>query len=181
MLDVIKDWQGNDILLRPGTFWHLSPPNGLLKNNARVGNGVVYSIGAVAELPGLENAVSPYSFARSGDPKEAVWEGVRKLSFGFLPSRLKSFYCFESKELLDRAAREWFGIKAGARDPLAVRIAASALVHRCDAKLLETAQDQWQTSAMRYWKGEMTSAPFPETIVHGAVYLPDWEQFPLGL
>ena len=36
----------------------------------------IRSIGAVAELPGLENAVSPYSFARSGDPKEAVWEGV---------------------------------------------------------------------------------------------------------
>lgn len=180
MSDNIKDWNGNDVPLRPGIFWHLSPPRGTLTNNARVGKGVVYSVSAIADMPGLENAVSPYSIARMNDPKELIWEEVRTRSYELLPSRLKSFYCFESKELADRAARDWFGDEQQARVALVVRIAASARYHRCDSKLLESIKDQWNVNAERYWKGEMTSSPFPETLVHGAIYFPDWETFPLG-
>jgi hypothetical protein len=77
MVDIVKDWNGNDVRLRPGTFWHLTTTNGFLKHNARVGSGIVYSVSAVAEQPGLEKAVSPYSIARSDDPKDMTWESVR--------------------------------------------------------------------------------------------------------
>jgi hypothetical protein len=132
----------------------------------------------LAREPGLSEAVSHYSFAKLGDPKEAVWEGVRRQSFAHLPSRLKSFYCFENIDLADRAAKEWFGNES--RTPLELRITTAAVMHRCDAKLLETTADDWPGSADRYWKGEMTNQPFPEIIVDGPVYFPGWEQFPIG-
>ena len=47
----------------------------------------------------------------------------------------KVFYCFENKELADRAAREWF--HGEVRTPIELRVSEEALVHRCDAKLLE--------------------------------------------
>ena len=174
--DVIQDWQGNNIALRPGSYWHLMPTNGgLIRNNARVGKGVLYSVSAIAALPGLSQAVTPYFLGAFNQPREIVWEKARPPA---LPSRLKSFYCFESKDLAERAAREWFGNEL--RTPLELRIATTARVHRCDAKLLEAPEVDWQMSAERYWKGEMTEKPFPETLVHGAVYFPDWEQFPIG-
>jgi hypothetical protein len=182
MPDIVKDWNGNDVPLRPGTYWHLFWKGGLLKNNARLGNGVVFSVSFIAEGPGLEKVVTPFFMGRVNDQKEKLWEDVRKQSFGALPSRLKAFYCFESRELAERAHREWFADRERqARELLELRIAASATIHRCDAQWLEVPQDQWPDSAERYWKGEMTaSAPFLETLVHGAVYFPAWEQFPLG-
>jgi hypothetical protein len=178
MIDVVNDWNGRDVKLRPGTFWHLTPKGGLFLNNARVGKGIVYSVAAIAREPGLSKAVSPYSLVQEGDPKEAIWEDVRTQSYRHLPSRLKAFYCFEDRELADRAAREWF--RGEARAPIELRISEEASVHRCDAKLLDALPDQWRANADRYWKGEMTVAPFPETIVDGAVYAPGWEQFPIG-
>jgi hypothetical protein len=108
MIDIVKDWNGRDVKLRPGNFWHLTPKGGMFLNNARVGKGIVYSIAAIARQPGLSKAVSPYSLVQQGDPKEAIWEEVRTQSYGHLPSRIKSFYCFENKELADRAVSEWF-------------------------------------------------------------------------
>ena len=178
MVDTVKDWHGNDIALRPKLFWHLTTEKGIFRNNARAGKGVVYSISAIARMPGLEKAVSPYSMARADDPKEQTWEEIRSNGYPALPSRLRSFYCFESQELAERAIREWFNGEA--RIPLRVRIAAAASVHRCDAKLLEANPDRWNENARRYWQGAMTDKPFPETIVDGAVYAVEWEQFPLG-
>ncbi|HLZ06262.1 MAG TPA: hypothetical protein VKR55_29435 [Bradyrhizobium sp.] len=175
MTDQINDWNGNPVRLRPGTYWHLTPPKGLLLHNAKLGKGVIHSISSIAEQPDLDKVVSPYSIAKMNDPKETLWENIREGSFPLLPSRLKSFYCFESHELADRAAREWFGSEA--RIIIEARLAHNARIHRCDAKLLEAKQDQWHVNAERYWKGEMTQSPFPETIVHGAIYTPAWETF----
>lgn len=60
-MHLVHDWQGNPLVLQPDTFWHLTTPNGFFQNNARVNKGIVLSISAAAQIPGLENAVSPYS------------------------------------------------------------------------------------------------------------------------
>ncbi|MBR1249201.1 DUF2441 domain-containing protein [Bradyrhizobium sp. AUGA SZCCT0169] len=177
--DVVQDWNGNSLMLRPGSYWHLTPAvGGLIRNNARAGKGVVYSVSAIAAQPGLSQAFTPYAAGAIGQPKEILWEQVRAQSYPALPSRLKSLYCFETKEIAERAAREWFGNEV--RIPLELRIGTAAIMHRCDAKLLEAPESDWKQSAERYWKGEMTAKPVPETIVHGPVYFPGWEQFPIG-
>lgn len=63
---------------------------------------------------------------------------------------------------------------------LRIRLAHTAIVHRCDAELLNAVQNKWSENAVQYWEGKMTAAPFPETLVHGAIYAVDWEQFPIG-
>ncbi|MEH2503703.1 hypothetical protein V1290_002514 [Bradyrhizobium sp. AZCC 1578] len=181
MIDIVRDWNENEVRLRPGTYWHLFRSGGLLKHNARMGKGVVFSVSFIAEAPGMEKAVTPFFMGRFDDIKEALWENVRTKSFAALPSRLKAFYCFESRELAERAQREWFASREqGDRELLELRISEDAIIHRCDAMWLETSQDQWPLSADRYWKGEMTAAPFPEVLVHGGFYFPGWEQFPIA-
>jgi hypothetical protein len=180
MADSIKDWNDEEVRLRPGSYWHLFWPGGSLKHNARLGHGVIVSISFIADMPGMEKVVSPFFMGRMNDAKELVWENVRKQSFNALPPRLKAFYCFEGRELAERANREWFvGREAGARELLELRIADTAVVHRCDSQWLDTPEDQWRASAEKYWKGEMTASPFPEMLVHGAIYFPAWQQFPL--
>jgi hypothetical protein len=177
--DVVQDWQGNNLTLMSGSYWHLMPTTGgLIRNNARVGKGVVWSVSAIALLPGLSRAVTHYSVGATAKPKELFWEQVRAESYPALPSRFKSLYCFETRDFADRAARDWFGNEV--RIPLELRIATAAIIHRCDAMLLERPETEWKQSAERYWNGEMTDSPFPEMLVHGAVYFPDWEQFPMG-
>jgi len=49
-----------------------------------------------------------------------------------------------------------------------------------DANLLSAIENEWETSARRYWSGEISKEPLPETLVDGMIYLPGWEAFPLG-
>jgi hypothetical protein len=176
--DSVYDWAGRNLKLRPGTFWHLMPAGGVIRNNARIGKGVVYSINAIARETGLSGFTTERSHGKANDPKEVLWEVVRERSYGQLPSRFKSLYCFESNELASRAALEWFPEQH--RLLLEMRIAETAAFHRCDAQLLETPQSEWEDSAERYWRGEMSDKPFPEIIVDGPVYFTNWAQFPLG-
>ncbi|WP_315722744.1 MULTISPECIES: hypothetical protein [unclassified Bradyrhizobium] len=180
MADVIKHWNGTDVRLRSGSYWHAFLPGGLLKHNARAGNGVVSSISFLVSN-GLEKAVSPFYAGRWNDKKEVFWEDVRLRAFNTLPERLRAFYCFESRELAERAIREWFaGKELFAREILELRIAETARLHRCDAQWLEVPDEQWQSSAEAYWEGKMTANPFPEVLVDGEVYFPSWQTFSFG-
>jgi hypothetical protein len=162
------------------TYWHLMPVSGataqMFFNNAIVGKGLVHSVSFMVELdPNLENAQTPYSIGTSEAKKEGVFEHVRVAHFPHLPSRLKALYVFPSTEAADRAQREWY-----ASDPkVAIRawIAQGSNVHEADAQLLRGSPESWPGNAERYWAGETTDDPFPELIVHGSLYFPDWETF----
>ena len=176
--EVVVDWQGNPWMLRPGSYWHLTPETGgFIRHNARLGKGIIFSVSMTAALPGMSGATTRYAAGAVGQAKEALWERVRVEINPALPSRIKSLYCFETKDLAARAAREWFCNEV--RIPLELRIATASITHRCDAMLLEAQEVEWKQCAERYWKGELTAKPFPETLVHGAAYFPYWEQFPL--
>jgi hypothetical protein len=178
-MESIVDWRGELRVLLPGEFWHLTPPRGLIQHNAGVGKGVVSSVSVIARMPGLEAAVTPYSVSRRQDEKEVVWEVVRAQSFGQRPSRMKSLYCFDSKQLAESALRAWFPNEA--REILRLRIIAGANIARCDAAWLDGYPVDWQQRARSYWSGDITDEPFVEVIVDGYVYFPDWERFPFAL
>lgn len=162
------------------TYWHLVPASGtsahILFNNAIVGKGLIHSVSFMVELdPNLANAQTPYSIGTSEAEKERVFEEVRLARFSTLPSRIKAFYVFPSAEVAQRAQREWF-----ASDPkvlLRAWIAQGSKVHQGDAQLLRGSRDSWSGNADRYWSGEMTGDPFPEVLVHGSLYFPDWKSF----
>jgi hypothetical protein len=53
-------------------------------------------------------------------------------------------------------------------------------MHKADSLWLNARAEQFEENAEKYWEGEMTESPFPEVIVNGALYFPDWESFPTG-
>jgi hypothetical protein len=175
--DVVVDWQNNGWMLKPESYWHLTPETGgLIRHNARLAKGVIMSVGVTAMM-GLSGATTRHAMSAAENAKEQLWERTRLQINEALPSRMKALYCFEKRELADRAAREWFGNEA--RLTLKLRITTTALTHTGDAMLLEAREQDWQDAAEQYWKGKMTDRPFPETVVQGAVYFPDWESFPM--
>ena len=44
-----------------------------------------------------------------------------------------------------------------------------------DARWLDCVDaGMWEGHASCYWRGIMTEQPFPEVLVHGAVFFPEW-------
>lgn len=158
-------------------YWHLMGASFLFYNNVRVGKGALLSVSAGIEAePELKNAHTPYSSSRLNDQKEALFEGIRRARYPYCPSRLKCLYIFDDYELVQRALAEWFP-----NDEKAVhecRIIAGSVIHKADANWLNAVPDQWAVAAKKYWEGEMSDAPFPEVLVHGALYFPGWQEFP---
>ena len=166
------------------TYWHLVSGNGnsglMFFNNARVARGLIHSISYVAESdPNLANACTPYSYANMGNEKEVFFEQVRKEQFSGLPSRFKAMYLFPSFELAERAQQEWFLNEP--KVPVRAWIANGSKTHTADAELLNGTKENWATSATRYWSSDATPQPFWEVLVHGSIYLPDWESFQLNI
>jgi len=92
-----------------------------------------------------------------------------------LLSRIKTLYVFDEYSLVERSQVEWFQ-----HDPKEIhecRIIKGSNFFRADTIWLNCSQDQWQERASRYWNGEMTDDPFPEVLVHGALYFPNWLGF----
>jgi len=167
-------------VLLPKEYWHLvHPTKGDMFHNAYLQEGLLRSASAISRIDGLELVVSPYSLTAMTDDKEQVWERVRASSFGSLPSRVRALFLLDSKDIVTRVLREWFGNEG--RHVVKSRIVAMSAFHRADAKWLDCLENDWEDHARRYWSGEMSDDPIPEVLVDGAVYFPDWREPPFGM
>ena len=177
-ISIVSTFQGPRIVYnRP--YWHLVSLNSFFYHNVRCGRGELASISCtIATNPGLENAQTPYSMARLSDAKEAVFENVRRGKFPDRPQRLKALFVFDDLALAERALKEWFPKEQ--RAPHECRIVIELNIHKADSLWLNASAEQFEEYAAKYWQGEMTASPFPEVIVNGALYFPDWESFPAG-
>ena len=101
--------RGQIHVLLPGTYWHLTEDSGHLLHNAVRAEGFSYTVSAVAEMLGLEQAITMYSMKVAQDPKEVAWEEARKRLDPKLPGRSKTLYLFDSEETANVAlATPWF-------------------------------------------------------------------------
>jgi len=170
-------WGPREVIDTP--YWHLIPEHGgLFYNNVRVGKGALLSVTAgIQAEPHLENAQTPYSLNTIHDAKERVFEEIRLKHYPTCPPRLKTLYVFDDPDIAERARAEWF------RDEPKIvhecRILAGSVVHRADSIWLNCPRSDWQACAHRYWRGDVSENPFPEVLVHGALYFPDWQTFPV--
>lgn len=166
-----KNWQ-----LLPATYCHVTWPGSSLLWNAKVGQGLVYSVSSVA-IGQLGPAGTLYSFLNKEPEKEEMWERVRQERFPRLPSRNKALFLFDSRDTARIAICKWYGGES--RILLRTRITTSALYHTADATWLDCERRNWESYAYGYWSGRMTDSPIREVIVCGAVYFPDWDQAPI--
>jgi hypothetical protein len=157
-------------------YWHLVGAPWLFFNNVRVGRGALLSVSAGIEAePHIHNAQTPYSSAGCNDSKEALFEEIRRTRYSHRPSRMKTLYVFDDYSLVQRALMEWFPNKN--KTVYECRLLLGSVTHKTDTVLLNALPNQWAVNAVRYWEGAMTDTPFPEILVHGALYFPEWESF----
>lgn len=157
-------------------YWHIVDPGSFFKNNVRVGKGALLSVSAgIAAEPHLHNAHTLYSLARSGEDKEALFEKVRLERYPHRPSRLKTLYVLDEYSLVTRALAQWFPNES--KEVYECRLLLGSVTHKADTLWLDAPQETWLSSAEKYWEGVMTETPFPEVLVHGALYFPGWKAF----
>jgi hypothetical protein len=162
------------------SYWHLASNDwnytAIFKNNVRVGKGALLSVSAgIAAEPGIINAQTPYSLRNINNDKERIFEEIRLEHYPNLPSRLKSLYIFDSYSLVEKSLIEWFPNQQKIIHEC--RVLNDAIVHKADTVWLNTLSHQWSDAAHKYWSGEASTSYFPETLVQGAIYFPDWEQW----
>ena len=166
----------NTYALLPDEFWHLIAEGSHLPHNILVGKGVCGSTSVLARQPGLEAVSTMYGFQAQQDTKEQLWEGARLAEDENLPTRIGSFFLFESEQLANAANDNWYS--KNKRQLVKARIVMPSRLHRADTVWLDcndSDEATWRTNAEKYWRGEMTENPFPEVIVDGALYFPDWK------
>jgi hypothetical protein len=178
--EIVDTYLGPTVLADQ-VYWHLvSPKQSMFFNNVRVGKGAVGSVSAyIAANPELALAQTAYSMSRINDDKEKIFDDVRCAINPALPPRLKSFYVFDDRALADRAVAEWFASET--KQIFECRVVRGSITHRVDTLWLNAQPAQWKANAEKYWRGEMTSVPFPEVLVQGTLYFPDWKSFPWGV
>ncbi|WP_158812559.1 hypothetical protein [Methylocapsa sp. S129] len=122
--------------------------------------------------------MSRYGFDAAATEKEQVWEAVRIAVCAQAPTRLHAMFLVDDEEIASRAMKTWFAGQE--RHLLKARIDRRAKTHRADAKWLDYGRGEWEQSASRYWRDEMTADPMPEIIIEGFVYFPEWNNPPFG-
>ena len=173
-------WGQREIDEKP--YWHIVPVSGtnamLFYNNVKVAKGALLSVSRGIEAePHLENAHTPYSLSRMNDEKENLFENIRSEKYPMCPPRLKTIYLFDDYSLVERALHEWFGNQPG--NVHECRILSNSITHKADTIWLNCYKENWEECANNYWNGVMSNNPFPEVRVHGAVYFPDFNNFPV--
>ncbi len=157
-------------------FWHLTHDGGILSHNVLLYQGYYKSISAENPFADPRGFVTIYGAYAQLSEKEKTWERIRKTEFPDRPTRFNALFLFESKELAENAATEWFGDER--RLLVRVRLISDSRRFRADATWLDNVSaDNAEDRARHYWEGEMTNNPRPEIIVCGWVYFPDWEQW----
>jgi hypothetical protein len=164
----------------PQPFWHVPLRRGsALLHNAHNGEGILYSYSAIRRAGiGLDDLGTFYGLFNKHQDKEAVWERVRVQEFNSRPTRQHALFLFDDESLAKEACTKWFANED--RVVVEARLVIGSNVHRADAKWLDAQQEKWMESAANYWRGDMTSSPYPEIIVEGAVYFPGWKEQPFG-
>ena len=166
--------------IRADQFWHLvdtTYPN-LLHHSAKLGKGIIYSISYTANInPELEEIGTPYSIFNLNDPKENIFESIRKNEFSELPSRSKAFFVFDDYKLAEKALGKWFSNNN--REIEECLLFSNCKIHRADTEWLNCEENQWEEYARKYWGSKMSESPFPEILVEGPIYFPKWEKFNL--
>jgi len=158
-------------------YWHMVGTPWLFYSNVQVGKGALLSVSAGIEAePHIHNAQTPYSFARREDEKEELFEKIRQTKYPHCPSRLKTLYVFDDYALVQRSLTEWFPNEN--KTVYECRVLSGAVIHKADAVWLNSFPHEWVANAENYWGGQMSENPFPEVLVHGALYFPGWEHFP---
>lgn len=160
--------------LLPGMFYHLTDSSAPLLWNARLHEGLLPSISAIRE----GDFVTLYYILNSQPHKERVWEQIRAAEFPDLPTREKALFLFDDLNTANDAMTSWFHDQR--RHLVEARIVSPSLVHKADAKWLDTDERKWESAARQYWAGEMTDVPIVEVIVCGHVYFPKWAEYPFG-
>jgi len=157
-------------------YWHLARFGWSFQNRGRAPQRMLLSVSAGIETdPELNDSLTPYSLSRRCDPKESVFEQVRRARFPHRPSRLRALYVLDDYSLVVRALAEWFPSER--RVVHECRLLAGSVVHRADAVWLDAPRREWASNAEKYWGGVETEQPFPEVLVHGGIYFPRWEFF----
>ena len=162
------------------TYWHLvtTDINAIVfYNNIKVGKGILASLSAsIRAQPEIENAQTLYSLTHRNDEKEELFEAVRLNKYPERPSRLKTIYLFDDYAFVERALNEWFSPHS--KTVHECRVLVGSVIHRADTNWLNCPESQWEVCADNYWAGEMSKTPFPEVLVDGTVYFPNYADFP---
>lgn len=166
--------------LQEEPYWHLAHPTaGFLLNNVALSEGICWSISAINRMPGLMNAMSPYTWRIMNDRKEQVWERIRTEVNPELPSRKGAIFLFDREDLILDIMSKWFPTEM--RHLLDVRVVSGGKMHRGDSKWLDCAEDLWEKNAYQYWSGGLMDNPVPEVLIEGAVYFPGWKRPPFAV
>ena len=173
-------WGPKEIDEKP--YWHIVSNSGwagdIFKNNVRVGKGALLSVSAGIERePEIENAHTQYSLFKIDCEKEKIFEEIRIREFPTSPSRLKTIYLFDAQSFAERALSEWFQNESKVIHKC--HILTGSVIHKADTHWLNSLPAQWEEYARKYWSSEMSHNPFPEVLVHGALYFQDWKQWAL--
>jgi hypothetical protein len=172
--------KGVNYALLEGTFWHVADPGwSMLFNNARNKEGLCPSVSLMNQVQGQEDIISPQSLKGQSDPRELIWERVWMETDDKLPTRNGSLFVVAKEEAARFICDHWF--HGQNRHIIATRILRDSTMFEADANWLECTEKDWEDSARKYWAGEMSDQPFPELLVHGCVYFPDWKKPPFGL
>lgn len=126
---------------------------------------------------GVAGAVSPYSLLNRQPEKEEFFESIRKAQVGDLPPRLGALFVFDDYALVEKAQEDWY--KGEERPVYECRLWVASSSLKADARWLDARREDWPDAARKYWAGEMSDDPFPEIVIKGALFFPDWENFPL--
>jgi hypothetical protein len=117
-------------------------------------------------------ARSQHGAATFGRQEVADTTGTR---YPTRPSRLKTLYVFDDYKLVEPALAE--GFPNDKRIVHECRLLLGSVTHKTDTRWLNSMPDQWSVNAEMYREGVMTERPFPEVLVHGAIYFQGRESF----
>jgi hypothetical protein len=160
--------------------WHLTDPDSWLFHNVFLGKGWTRTVTAIAQEFGPGFATQ-YQISNSEPDKEDLWERIRLQVAPDAPSRMGSFYLFESEQDADVAMSKWFSGHHKIRLQVLTFPPSITTVHRADSKWLNHPRPEWENAARQYWSGATSSEPMVELIAQGSIFFPGWERPPFGL
>ncbi len=73
--------RGTTYELEEPRYWHLTQPNDILLHNARLGEGIRWTVSVLAEQSGMQDVVTRYSLLRHDTSREQRFEAIRRQHF----------------------------------------------------------------------------------------------------
>lgn len=127
----------------------------------------------VDKMPGGRNF-------RAGRRAEIALEDIRRRRFPEKPSRLASYFLSLDLQEAERRLPYWWTASQEREIVRCNIIIDNAKIHFGDYTYFDDFMSyEREDSALRYWNGEMRDKSNIEVVVQGALYFPDWRDFPL--